>query len=132
MKSLSNLNLSPTTKPLLNKVMNRRMKLLNNINKQLQYSIIVLDGGNLPIKNERDRKVNFWWWLDEGGKYFLSIKYGKEVLDLGNKTKKYSIICNDLMDVNKNLGLVKDSVIKGEFDNILEIVSKNIRSKFKK
>jgi|APSaa5957512535_1039671.scaffolds.fasta_scaffold09929_2 hypothetical protein len=132
MKSLNKLNLSPLKKTPLNKTISRRMKLLNNLNKQLKYSIILLDGGDNRIENEFNRKVSLWFFLEESGKYFLEIKYGKEVLNLGDKTKKYSIICNDMMEVNKNLGIVKDSVMKGEFDRVLEDVSKNIRSKFKK
>jgi hypothetical protein len=129
---LNKLNLSPLKKTPLNKTISRRMKLLNNLNKQLKYSIILLDGGDNRIENEFNRKVSLWFFLEESGKYFLEIKYGKEVLNLGDKTKKYSIICNDMMEVNKNLGIVKDSVMKGEFDRVLEDVSKNIRSKFKK
>ena len=133
MNSLSKLNLSPLKKTPLNKVISRRMKLLNNINKQLKYSIILLDGGDDRIENEYNRKVNLWFFLDESGKYFLEVKYGKEVLELGGmKSKKYSIICEDMLEVNKNLGIVRDSVMKGEFDKVLEVVSKNIRSKFKR
>ena len=40
MKSLNKLNLSPLKKTPLNKTISRRMKLLNNLNKQLKYSII--------------------------------------------------------------------------------------------
>jgi len=128
---IKSLNLTPNKKPnLLDKVVKRRMTFLKQINRQLQYSILCLDSGDSTIKNENGRQVSFWWWLDSTGKYFLSIKYGKEILELDKN--KYSIICNDMMVVNKTLGIIKEECIKGKLDSLLEKSSKLIRQKFKR
>jgi hypothetical protein len=71
-----------------------------------------------------------WFWMNEDGKIYLQIKYGKLALELGKG--KFAIQCNSLDDVSANLAIVETLVNKGEFDAMLTNMSKEIRSKFGK
>jgi hypothetical protein len=71
-----------------------------------------------------------WFWMNEDGKIYLQIKYGKLALELGKG--KFAIQCNSLDDVSANLTIVETLVNKGEFDAMLTNMSKEIRSKFGK
>jgi len=68
--------------------------------------------------------------MNEDGKIYLQIKYGKVALELGKG--KYAIQCNSVDDVASNLLIVETLVNKGEFDAMLSTISKEIRSKFTK
>ena len=71
-----------------------------------------------------------WFWMNEEGKIYLQIKYGKLSLELSKG--KFAIQCGSLDDVASNLQIVETLVNKGEFDVMLTSVSKEIRSKFDK
>lgn len=66
--------------------------------------------------------------MNEDGKIYPQIKYGKVALELGKG--KYAIQCNRLDDFAKNLKIVESLVNKGEFDSVLTTISKEIQSKF--
>jgi hypothetical protein len=68
--------------------------------------------------------------MNEDGKIYLQIKYGKLPIELGKG--KFAIQCNNLDDVTSNLAIVETLVNKGEFDAMLTAMSKEIRSKFGK
>ena len=68
--------------------------------------------------------------MNEEGKIYLQIKYGKLPLELSKG--KFAIQCGSLDDVSSNLQIVETLVNKGEFDVMLTSVSKEIRSKFDK
>ena len=67
--------------------------------------------------------------MDDSGKYYLSINYGKQPLELSKG--KFSIVCESIDDVQKSLEVVRMSVQKGDFDPQLEKRSKVIRSNFR-
>lgn len=116
------LALVPVTKPkTLNPVVQRRTRLLKSIRRQ-QTMVQSYKAGE---KTQRT-----WFWMNEEGKIYLQIKYGKLSLELSKG--KFAIQCGSLDDVASNLQIVETLVNKGEFDAMLTSVSKEIRSKFDK
>jgi hypothetical protein len=116
------LSLVPVIKPKnMNPVVQRRSRLLKSIRRQQT----LLEAYKLGEKTHRA-----WFWMNEDGKTYLQIKYGKLALELGKG--KFAIQCHTLEDVSANLSIVETLVNKGEFDSILTTVSKEIRSKFGK
>jgi hypothetical protein len=116
------LTLVPVTKPkTLNPVVQRRTRLLKSIRRQ-QTMVQSYKAGE---KTQRT-----WFWMNEEGKIYLQIKYGKLSLELSKG--KFAIQCGSLDDVASNLQIVETLVNKGEFDVMLTSVSKEIRSKFDK
>lgn len=116
------LSLVPVTKPkTVNPVVQRRSRLLKSIRRQ-QTLIEAYKSG--------EKTHRTWFWMNEDGKIYLQIKYGKLALELGKG--KFAIQCNSLDDVASNLSIVETLVSKGEFDGMLGNMSKEIRSKFGK
>lgn len=116
------LALVPVTKPkTINPVVQRRSRLLKSIRRQ-QALVEAYKSGEKTFRT--------WFWMNEDGKIYLQIKYGKIALELGKG--KFAIQCNSLDDVVSNLGIVETLVNKGEFDAMLTSISKEIRSKFAK
>jgi hypothetical protein len=116
------LNLVPVKKPNeRNPVVCRRERLIKSLNRQLEL-----------VKKHRigEKTTRLWFWSDDEGNYFLPIKYGKLVLELGKG--KHSIQCSSLDDVENSLESVKTFATKGELDQILTKASQEIRRKFKK
>ena len=54
------------------------------------------------------RKVISWFWLNEEGKYFLSINYGKKPIELSKG--KFSVICESLEEVKDSLNIIEQCV----------------------
>jgi hypothetical protein len=116
------LSLVPVNKPkTINPVVQRRSRLLKSIRRQ-QSLVEAYKSGEKTFRT--------WFWMNEDGKIYLQIKYGKVALELGKG--KYAIQCNSLDDVASNLTIVETLVNKGEFDAMLSTISKEIRSKFTK
>jgi hypothetical protein len=87
-----------------------------------------MENGETHVEGSNGRKLPTWFWLDETGSYFLSIKYGKTSLELAKG--KFSVVCKDISEVKNSLVVIKDSIQRGEFDNHLEKHSKEIRKNF--
>jgi len=116
------LALVPVSKPKsMNPVVQRRTRLLKSIRRQ-QALVEAYRAGE---KTQRT-----WFWMNEDGKIYLQIKYGKLAIELGKG--KFAIQCNSLEDVSSNLAIVETLVGKGEFDEILTSMSTEIRSRFEK
>jgi|AntAceMinimDraft_13_1070369.scaffolds.fasta_scaffold29592_2 hypothetical protein len=116
------LSLVPVNKPkTINPVVQRRARLLKSIRRQ-QALVETYKSGEKTFRT--------WFWMNEDGKIYLQIKYGKVALELGKG--KYAIQCNSVDDVASNLLIVETLVNKGEFDAMLSTISKEIRSKFTK
>ena len=129
MKLSNKLNLSNTKKPTTRDgIIIRRNNLINSINKQLNIVNDRMNGINSTTNGLTNRKIPEWFWLDSEGNYFLSIKYGKNTLELDKG--KHSILCKDLKDVITSLNTVKDLVLIGELDTILEKSSHDMRKNF--
>lgn len=116
------LALVPVSKPKeINPVVQRRNRLIKSIRRQKS----LVDAYKAGESTKRT-----WFWINEDGKIFLQIKYGKTAIELAKG--KFSIQCSSLDDVISNISIVETLVAKGEFDVILSNISKEIRSKFKK
>lgn len=116
------LALVPVTKPKsLNPAVLRRTRLLKSIRRQQ----VLVQSYKAGEKTQRT-----WFWMNEDGKIYLQIKYGKLPLELSKG--KFAIQCASLDDVSNNLQIVETLVNKGEFDLMLTTISKEIRSKFNK
>ena len=116
------LALVPVSKPKeINPVVQRRNRLIKAIRRQKS----LVDAYKAGESAKRT-----WFWINEDGKIFLQIKYGKTAIELAKG--KFSIQCSSLDDVISNISIVETLVAKGEFDVILSNISKEIRSKFKK
>ena len=116
------LALVPVSKPkTMNPVVQRRTRLLKSIRRQKT----LVESYKAGEKTHRT-----WFWMSEDGKIYLQIKYGKVAMELGKG--KFAIQCGSLDDISNNLGIVETLVNKGEFDEMLTNISKDIRSKFVK
>jgi hypothetical protein len=116
------LALVPVTKPKsINPVVQRRARLLKSIRRQQTL---------VELYKQGEKTHRTWFWMNEDGKIYLQIKYGKLALELGKG--KFAIQCASVDDVASNLGIVESLVNKGEFDAMLGNMSKEIRSKFGK
>ena len=102
---------------------------MRGIDKQIKICQGLLDGNDVVRDSETGRKVPQWFWLDDSGSYYLSINYGKSPLELAKG--KFSIVCRELDEVMTSLQTVRSSILKGDFDTLLERRSKSIRSNFK-
>ena len=99
----------------------RREKLVNRLDQQISYVRQMVEG---------KRPRGSWAWLDEAGRYFVPIKYGKQVLEL--KKGMNTIECENLDEVEHALCEVRAMTLAGDLDSQLEIASSEIRSKFEK
>jgi len=124
------LNLTPNKKEVgRNVVVSRRESVVKGINSQLMICESLINDGEV-YKDFNGRKVISWFWLNEEGKYFLSINYGKKAIELSKG--KFSVICESLEEVIDSLNIIKDSILNGDLDKELEKRSKLIRSNFKR
>ena len=116
------LPLVPVTKPKsMNPVVQRRTRLLKSLRRQQTL---------LQAYKNGEKTNRAWFWMNEDGKIYLQIKYGKLPLELSKG--KFAIQCSSLEDVSSNLTIVETLVNKGEFDPMLTTISKEIRTKFQK
>ena len=103
----------------------RRQRLIKAINHQIAKIRNELTG------NETfGRKKPAWYWLNEQGMYFVSIKYGKKPIELSKG--KYAVQCSSLEDVAASLEVLKEYVSKGDFDDKMEVMAKSIRTNFRR
>lgn len=63
-----------------------------------------------------------WWWAGNDGKTYLSLRYGKRLLELGSGN--FAIQVPDTADIAEVLQQVKASVTAGEFDEALSKVAR--------
>lgn len=130
MTLLKELNLTPVKKTVgRNPITTRRESVLNGIDKQLLICDHLISDNEFARDHQTGRKIPCWFWLDDSGKYYLSVNYGKQPIELAKG--KFSVICDSIEDVKSSLLTVRDSIQRGDFDKQLEKRSKVIRSNFK-
>ena len=130
MNLLKELNLTPNKKVVgRNPIVERRESVIKGIDKQISICDSLLQGNEVVRDHQTGRKLPQWFWLDDSGSYFLSINYGKSPIELAKG--KFSIVCESVEEVKSSLETVKSSILKGDFDKVLEKRSKQIRSNFK-
>lgn len=77
---------------------------------------------------QADRKVAPWWWQGPDGKWFLSVKYGTQTLELAKG--KGSIQVDGLAGVERTLRLLGEATDKGELDETLTEAGTILRKRF--
>lgn len=100
--------------------MQRRQRLVRRIDQQISLIEGVKDGF-LPR--------TAWIWIDEHGAYFMSIKYGRNPIEL--KKGMFAIQCDSIEAAVPALSRVRAMVVNGDFDEQLAKASADIRAKFK-
>ena len=129
MDLMKELNLTPMKRTVgRNPITERRESVIKGIDKQIMVCEGLLDGKDVVRDQYTGRKIPQWFWLDDSGSYYLSINYGKSPIELVKG--KFSIVCTGLEQVKSSLETVKSSVLKGDFDTVLDKRSKVIRSNF--
>ena len=129
MDLMKELNLTPVKRTVgRNPITERRESVIKGIDKQIMVCEGLLDGKDVVRDQYTGRKIPQWFWLDDSGSYYLSINYGKSPIELAKG--KFSIVCTGLEQVKSSLEIVKSSVLKGDFDTVLDKRSKVIRSNF--
>lgn len=97
----------------------RRQKLVRRIDQQIGYVREMIEG-----KEQRSS----WVWMDEQGRYYVPVKYGRHPLEL--KKGMFSILCKDLDECEHILCTVRTMVLAGEFDDHLMKATAEIRKRF--
>ena len=129
MDLMKELNLTPMKRTVgRNPITERRESVVKGIDKQIMVCEGLLEGKDVVRDQYTGRKIPQWFWLDDSGSYYLSINYGKSPIELAKG--KFSIVCTGLEQVKSFLETVKSSVLKGDFDTVLDKRSKVIRSNF--
>ena len=129
MDLMKELNLTPMKRTVgRNPITERRESVIKGIDKQIMVCEGLLEGKDVVRDQYTGRKIPQWFWLDDSGSYYLSINYGKSPIELAKG--KFSIVCTALEQVKSSLETVKSSVLKGDFDTVLDKRSKVIRSNF--
>lgn len=103
----------------VNVTVQRRQRLVRRLDQQI--SII------------QNAKADFlprasWAWLDDEGTYCLSIKYGRNPIEL--KKGMFAIQCDSINHAAEALDVIRASVLNGELDDQLSKASSEIRAKF--
>lgn len=129
MDLMKELNLTPMKRTVgRNPITERRESVIKGIDKQIMVCDGLLAGKDVVRDQYTGRKIPQWFWLDDSGSYYLSINYGKSPIELAKGN--FSIVCTGLEQVKSSLETVKSSVLKGDFDTVLDKRSKVIRSNF--
>lgn len=145
MTSIADLKLSPLTKSSgKDPVLVKREKMIERLSEQitllnsLKTNHLSGQFRNLKRRNpetgivelvQSDKKISPWWWNTRDGKYFLSVKYGTQTLELSKG--KGAIIVDGLNGVESTLKILLDGTSKGELDEILNQAGSSLRKRFK-
>lgn len=147
MSIVTNLKLVTSTKSnVASPVMQRRQKLLNKVQEQLDLCEAKRNQQTFAPKRlktvvdketgerktiETIKRVKEWFWITSDNKINLAIKYGAKTLPLNKKGANAIEITNGTELVG-TLHKLKDAVIAGEFDDAIAEVSIATRKAFKK
>ncbi len=146
MSALSTLKLTnakrPTSMPVLQI---RRNKLLKKLHEQIQLAEAQQSGQTFTAKRLRivrdaetgltktvevAKRVRAWWWVGEGGKLCLNVKYGANTVELSKG--KYAIALASADDIVPVLATLKVAIEAGELDSQIEAVAGVVKSGFGK
>jgi hypothetical protein len=125
-------------------VLHRRNKLSKRIFEQIELVKAMSIGKHFTNKRFRSIKnadgvrksvevettVRQWWWVQENGKFALSIRYGTKVIPLSPKSN--AIECADYAELTSALSTIKQAVDVGELDLQIEAACTKLRDGFRK
>lgn len=145
MATLASLKLVTVKKPTQQSpVVHRRNKLSAKVYEQIQLAraqnegtvfsptrtktVTNTDGHRVQIT--QPKRVKAWWFVSDGGKCCIAIRYGSKVLELAKgKTAIEVASAASLVDA---LEAVNSAVLAGELDAQIEAASGQLRSAFVK
>jgi len=142
LSSLKITNVIRTTKTNTNEF--RRNKLIKKLDEQISLATAQANGELFAVKRlktvkdevngtttqiEVSKRVSPWFWTDNN-KTLLQLRYGTKVLEL--QKGKNTIECSDQAELGKTLVLVKNCVMSGELDAMIEAASLKVKERFVK
>lgn len=145
MATLASLKLVAAKKPSQqNPVINRRVKLANKIQEQILLATAHNEGSTyaptrvkMVTNAEGDRvqvsqakRIKPWWFVGDGGKVCIEIRYGAKVIELSKG--KSAIEITSPAALIEALETVKAAVHAGELDVQIETASAKLREGFGK
>ncbi|QWD30077.1 hypothetical protein G6682_08820 [Polynucleobacter paneuropaeus] len=145
MSTLNSLKLSTAKRPTaMPPIQHRRNKLSTKLWEQMQLAkaqqagetfntkrfktVRDIDGATKTI--EMQKRVRPWWFVSEGGKVCLNVKYGTKVLEISKG--KPSIEIASAAELIGTLEIIKRAVEGGELDSQIEAASGAVRARFGK
>jgi len=120
-------------------ILQRRSKLLARIQEQIQAAQAKGNGEAFAVSTvrrkrdhvsgemvevSRQRKVKESWWLADGGKVMIELRYGVKSIEFAKG--KTAIEVGDIKQLVPTLELLKTATVNGEFDNQLESVTSRL------
>ena len=123
----------------------RRRKLASKLWEQIQLAKSQIDGSAFVVKKYRSvvdketglrkqvelpKRLKAWWFVNEGGKLCVSIRYGTQLIELAKG--KYSIEVADEQALIAALEAVKQAVEMGELDAQINAASEHARRVFER
>jgi hypothetical protein len=132
-------------KQTLTPIAQKRAKLLKGLHEQLNIAKAKIDGTTYaPIKTkwvrnpatgdkhavEAPKRLKEWFWIAEGGKVHLAIRYGARTLELAKG--KNAIELDSLEALTETLESLKEAVQEGKLDAEIEKAVSSTRQGFKK
>ena len=123
----------------------RRRKLASKLWEQIQLAKSQIDGSAFVVKKyksvvdretglrkqvELPKRLKSWWFVNEGGKLCVSVRYGPQVIELAKG--KYSIEVADEQALIAALEAVKQAVEVGELDAQINAASEQARRVFER
>jgi len=145
MATLASLKLVAAKKPTQQSpVVHRRNKLSAKLHEQIQLARAQNEGtvfsptrtktvtntDGVRVQITQPKRVKAWWFVSDGGKCCIAIRYGSKVLELAKgKTAIEVASAASLIDA---LEAVNSAVLAGELDSQIEAASGQLRSAFVK
>ena len=147
MSVLAKLTLTDKQKPTdLSPIQRLRIKMHEALEKQIKHAnwIISTDGPYEPTEMRYERnpetgqleqrhvKVRYspWWWTDETGQLFVSLRYGNKALEI--KPNKTAVAVEAEEQLPDTFRALQEAVRAGELDKALEAAAKARKEQFAK
>ena len=144
--SLSNLKLVTAKRSTtLNPIAARRAKFCSKISEQIALAEALAKGESYVVKKlrkvkdeetgsrktvETEKNIKQWWWVAEGGRICLSLRYGSREIAIAKG--KNAIEVNNGDELITALTVIRKAVEDGELDTQLELAAKASKAGFKK
>jgi superfamily I DNA and RNA helicase len=125
---------------------NRRLKLSKKIFEQLQLARALAEGKSYTVTKHKtirnsetglsqtievNKKIKQWWWVTEGNKVCLTIRYGAKQICFDSKNTKNAIEVTSGEELITALETIKQAVEQGDLDAQIEAVSGSLKANFK-
>ena len=126
-------------------IVQRRNKLIDRLHDQLELARAESEGGEYlksrrrhvknPITVEYaeavvSRKPRAWYWTDDHGKVYISLRYGTRILELAKG--KSAIEVGEMKQLVPSIEALKQAVAAGELDAQIDAAGAEVGLKFAK